>query len=256
MLKVFNQIRKDLIKRKKVEQYLLYALGEIILVVIGILIALWINNLNEERIIRERETRYLIGLRNEFQSNKHRLMTLLEQNQRNYEGGQEIIALMSKKEMVDETEFSQVLYNTFAGDIAFNANNSLLIEMINSGSLKDVSNINLRKQLTTWMASLDDIRRQEEDLKLQREKVLDFMRTENYSLRTVLDQTGVSGSVLQMQKQESNASNLALLESTSFENNVLMFMLTTLATGQNHYEPLLLDINTILDLINNVLDNI
>ena len=256
MLKVFNQIRKDLIKRKKVEQYLLYALGEIILVVIGILIALWINNLNEERILRDRESRYLIGLRNEFQSNKHRLMALLEQNQRNYEGAQKIVALIANKDIVEESEFSQVMYLTFAGDIAFNANNSVLIEMINSGSLKDVRNISLRKQLTTWMATLDDIRRQEEDLKLQREKVLDIMRTENYSLRTLLDQSGISVSELQIPERTSHKSNLALLESTSFENNVLMFMLTTLATGQNHYEPLLADIDTILDLINNVLDNI
>lgn len=256
MLKVFNQIRKDLIKRKKVEQYLLYALGEIILVVIGILIALWVSNLDDERIIREREARYLIGLRNEFQSNRHRLMVLLEQNQRNYAGAQKIVALMSNRDGVKESEFSRLMYTTFAGDIAFNANNSLLIEMINSGSLKDVRNISLRKQLTTWMATLNDIRRQEEDLKLQREKVLDLMRTENYSLRTILDQTGVSVSELQIPERASNTSNLALLESTSFENNVLMFMLTTLATGQNHYEPLLLDIDTILDLINNVLDNI
>lgn len=256
MLKVFNQIRKDLIKRKKVEQYLLYALGEIILVVIGILIALWINNLNEERILRDKEARYLIGLRNEFQSNKHRLMALLEQNQRNYDGAQKIVDLIANKDKVDETEFSQNMYLTFAGDIAFNANNSLLIEMINSGSLKDVRNISLRKQLTTWMATLDDIRRQEEDLKLQREKVLDIMRTENYSLRTLLDQSGISVSELEIPERTSHTSNLALLESTSFENNVLMFMLTSLATGQNHYEPLLLDIDTILDLINNVLDNI
>lgn len=256
MLKVFNQIRKDLIKRRKVEQYLLYALGEIILVVIGILIALWINNLNEERILRDREARYLIGLRNEFQSNKHRLMALLEQNQRNYEGAQKIVALLANKDIVEESEFSQVMYLTFAGDIAFNANNSVLIEMINSGSLKDVRNISLRKQLTTWMATLDDIRRQEEDLKLQREKVLDIMRTENYSLRTVLDQSGISVNELQIPEQTSHISNLSLLESTSFENNVLMFMLTTLATGQNHYTPLLADIDTILDLINNVLDNI
>ena len=183
-------------------------------------------------------------------------MALLEQNQRNYEGAQKIVALLANKDIVEELEFSQVMYLTFAGDIAFNANNSVLIEMINSGSLKDVRNISLRKQLTTWMATLDDIRRQEEDLKLQREKVLDIMRTENYSLRTVLDQSGISVNELQIPEQTSHISNLSLLESTSFENNVLMFMLTTLATGQNHYTPLLADIDTILDLINNVLDNI
>ena len=55
MLKFFRKIRQNMIKENKVNKYLLYAIGEIALVVIGILIALQINNWNEERkgIIKE-----------------------------------------------------------------------------------------------------------------------------------------------------------------------------------------------------------
>jgi hypothetical protein len=49
MIKFFRKIRQNLLNKKKVGKYLLYAIGEIILVVIGILIALQINNWNEER---------------------------------------------------------------------------------------------------------------------------------------------------------------------------------------------------------------
>lgn len=48
MIKFFRQIRKRLINQSRVRKYLLYAIGEIILVVIGILIALQVNNLNEK----------------------------------------------------------------------------------------------------------------------------------------------------------------------------------------------------------------
>ena len=48
MIKFFRTIRKDLISENKTGKYLKYAIGEIILVVIGILIALSINNWNEE----------------------------------------------------------------------------------------------------------------------------------------------------------------------------------------------------------------
>ncbi|KPQ08630.1 MAG: hypothetical protein HLUCCX10_17225, partial [Algoriphagus marincola HL-49] len=49
MIKFFRKIRQQLLTENKFSKYLLYAIGEIILVVIGILIALQINNWNEER---------------------------------------------------------------------------------------------------------------------------------------------------------------------------------------------------------------
>jgi len=50
MLRFFRTIRKKLIEEDNIRKYLLYAIGEILLVVIGILIALQVNNWNEERI--------------------------------------------------------------------------------------------------------------------------------------------------------------------------------------------------------------
>ena len=49
MIKFFRKIRYDLMEKNKTGKYLKYALGEIVLVVIGILIALSINNWNETR---------------------------------------------------------------------------------------------------------------------------------------------------------------------------------------------------------------
>lgn len=54
MFKFFRRIRRRLIEREKIRKYLLYALGEILLVVIGILIALQVNNWNEERKQQQR----------------------------------------------------------------------------------------------------------------------------------------------------------------------------------------------------------
>jgi len=49
MLSFFRKIRQKLLSQNRVTQYLAYAIGEIILVVIGILIALQVNNWNENR---------------------------------------------------------------------------------------------------------------------------------------------------------------------------------------------------------------
>ena len=49
MAKIFRKIRQKFIEEKKIKNYTLYAIGEILLVVIGILIALQINSVNQER---------------------------------------------------------------------------------------------------------------------------------------------------------------------------------------------------------------
>lgn len=52
MIKIFRHIRQRMIKENRVSKYMLYAIGEIVLVVIGILFALQINNWNSERIAK------------------------------------------------------------------------------------------------------------------------------------------------------------------------------------------------------------
>ena len=53
MIKFFRHIRQRLVSENKFSKYLLYAIGEIVLVVIGILIAIQINNKNEENKIED-----------------------------------------------------------------------------------------------------------------------------------------------------------------------------------------------------------
>ena len=62
MIKIFRHIRQSLIIENKTSKYFKYAIGEIILVVIGILIALQINNWNEEHTERNIEKAYMNNL--------------------------------------------------------------------------------------------------------------------------------------------------------------------------------------------------
>ena len=80
MIKFFRQIRQNLLMENKTSKYFKYALGEIILVVIGILIALQINNWNEvtNQIKEEEET--LVSLEEELKNNIAILNTSLERN--------------------------------------------------------------------------------------------------------------------------------------------------------------------------------
>ncbi|WP_242082433.1 DUF6090 family protein [Aestuariivivens sediminis] len=68
MIKFFRQIRQRLLSEGKTEKYLKYAIGEIVLVVIGILIALSINNWNEERKQRQKEMVNLIAIKGDLEN--------------------------------------------------------------------------------------------------------------------------------------------------------------------------------------------
>ena len=59
MITLFRRVREKLLKQGKVSRYLIYAVGEIMLVVIGILIALQVNNWNEMRQMESEEVRIL-----------------------------------------------------------------------------------------------------------------------------------------------------------------------------------------------------
>jgi hypothetical protein len=251
MLKVFRRIRKKSIADKKISNYLLYAIGEIILVVIGILIALAIDNANEQSIKREKEQIYLIGLRDEFETSQTKLKELITFNKQSYEDSKKILVYMVEQEnLPDEQELANLLYNALAFDISFNPNNSLLMEMINSGSLKDIGNPRLRILLTNWISNIEDIAKQEMMLANERDKILDMFRSEENSIKTLYDLTGVS-SELEIPLSSDRTSNRNLLKSKEFENNMLMFILTSIKTETLHYNPLMQSIDEILKTIDN-----
>ena len=69
MIKFFRKIRQNLLNEGKTSKYFKYAIGEVVLVVIGILIALQINNLNEQVKINNQEKKLLNELINNMDAN-------------------------------------------------------------------------------------------------------------------------------------------------------------------------------------------
>jgi len=250
MLRFFRKLRHQLILSGQSRKYLLYVVGEVLLIVVGILIALTINNRNETRLTRQKEQVYLAGLENEFQTSRVKLQELIKVNRSNYEGAKRIIGYIDRPDSLpDERTLSHLLYQSLAYDLYYTPNNSLLGEMINSGSLKDLSNDELRRRLTNWIASVEHVNAQERDLKHQKDQVLQLLRGEPYSLRTLADQTQLSGNLLHLPASQHVHSNLPILQSRAFENNLLLYILSSQLTETEHYQPLLDELEMIIDLI-------
>ncbi|QBA63966.1 hypothetical protein [Muriicola soli] len=98
MIKFYRKIRQKLLSENKFGKYLAYAIGEIVLVVIGILIALYINNRNQIRLFEERTdilmNEVLLDLENlikasnyqlDFYSNKQIIFDLILNNKLTYD---------------------------------------------------------------------------------------------------------------------------------------------------------------------------
>ena len=68
MIKFFRKIRQNMIKENRISKYMLYAIGEIILVVIGILFALQINNWNLKNNSDQLANVYLIDFKHDLET--------------------------------------------------------------------------------------------------------------------------------------------------------------------------------------------
>ena len=81
MINFFRKLRKNLLNNKQTGNYFKYAIGEIILVVIGILLALQINNWNEHQKAIEKEKEVIISLKQEITTNIDKLEKVLKINE-------------------------------------------------------------------------------------------------------------------------------------------------------------------------------
>ncbi len=92
MIKLFRNIRQNLLAEGKTSKYLKYAIGEIVLVVIGILIALSINNWNENRKAKIQEISQLKGIQEDI---------ILDRNDVDWNTNFHNEAINSEKELLD-----------------------------------------------------------------------------------------------------------------------------------------------------------
>ena len=97
MIKFFRKLRQNMLKQNKLSNYVIYAVGEIVLVVIGILIALSVNNWNEERRRHNQEYKILESLREDFLKSKERLLETMHMQKNVLRKSSELIKIHEGK---------------------------------------------------------------------------------------------------------------------------------------------------------------
>ncbi|MFX0555736.1 DUF6090 family protein [Maribacter sp. CXY002] len=154
MIKFFRSIRKGLMEKNKTGKYLKYAIGEIILVVIGILIALSINNWNQERI-EQKETKVL--LRN--------LSLDIEEHIKNLKYQQNLLKIRKDwadfilKSLDDQKVVDSTLFISTIIRVGWIMDYSQMLptytEIISSGKLSYINSENLKKALADYQSKVE-----------------------------------------------------------------------------------------------------
>ena len=160
MIKFFRNIRQKLIKEGKTANYLKYAIGEIVLVVIGILIALQVNNWNENRKYSEEKIEFLTGIRNELELDSKKADTLIKiyKQRLSYFNMVDSTYHLHDLDMVELADSSDVLdYDKLMNiPLPFKSNNANYHAFTTYGSTKIIKNKELLIELQSYYGIIED----------------------------------------------------------------------------------------------------
>lgn len=147
MSKIFRKVRIKLLSEKKFSQYLIYALGEILLVVIGILIALQINNASENKKKRLIERSYLERLVIDLKDNEKLWTEFQGIKERQVKAANTFLKFSFDKDKDSVLEIIMPHFNSIFSWIDLNINQVTFDEMVSSGNLDLISNDSIKIKL-------------------------------------------------------------------------------------------------------------
>ena len=157
MIKFFRKIRQNLLSEGKTRKYFKYALGEILLVVIGILIALQINNMNQQRIAFNEEQVLLKILKNDFINRLNELESLNLGRQNAVSVIEQLMSMRDNSLESFDNNLMDSLLATSTTTYRFNEKFGTMDMLFNSGKINTLSNDSLRSLLSNWPANVEEM---------------------------------------------------------------------------------------------------
>jgi hypothetical protein len=182
MSKIFKNLRKNFIEEGEFVRYLKYAFGEIILTILGILLALQVHVWTQKRSDTN-DVKTIIGnLQNEFVQNKQNLTTALNELETSLKNAKFVIGLVGQS----ESELRQYnLDSLLAASIRykeFNPSQDVISVLLSSGKLKLIKDDPMRNALYAWASNEVTRNNVSDDLANSLSKFITYL-TQNYSLK-------------------------------------------------------------------------
>ena len=223
MITIFRKIRQDLLVKNKTKKYLLYATGEILLVVIGILIALQINNQNELNNTRDKELRYLANIKIDLQQTIGSLEEFIATRKATVQSAGIVLDHFEGIHPVDLNQFNLHNLNVLVW-FPFEQHNNTYQELINSGNLALISSKQIRNKLQDMQSSFTAISFIENEMQQDYETYLYDIYFDRVNLRTAFRnyelQLGNPGQTPDVTISPSDISVLS--ESQKYKNGMVL----------------------------------
>lgn len=147
MVKFFRTIRRRLIEENSLKKYLVYAIGEILLVMIGILLALQVNNWNEKQQEESLENSYLVSIKRDLLRDKEGLIKIIDVRKGKLES---LNILIENFKVVNESQYPSDIGSHFFRMGAwkvFNPNDNTIVEIISSGKMSIIKHQGIKNDL-------------------------------------------------------------------------------------------------------------
>lgn len=243
MFPLFRKIRHKLLSEGRFTNYLLYAIGEIVLVVVGILIALGINNWNQDQKNRKREQMYLNSFKADLQECQTELLRVFDKTQRVKNSCQLLLDMgVDSIPMLPPKAFDSLVGTTFGYTIAM-TNEGTLNDIRQSGDLSVIKNDTLRRFMASWDAGYKPIRERESLLK-------EAFQEHRMYMKTISDQSqnGILGSMF------TPKARTQITKDTLYRNN-LGNMALNASVLNRLYKKKIKQLDTLIDLTTSEIDN-
>ena len=157
MIKFFRKIRQQLMAENRFSKYLLYAIGEIVLVVIGILIALGINNWNQKRIEIEKETIAFNNLISDLEEQSASLKVNIETEKEMFKSGLYISEHFSRNKGFVNNDTLLSKLNLLGMRKTFSPIKTTFDELKSTGNITLIRNENLKRSIIQFYDELERV---------------------------------------------------------------------------------------------------
>ena len=214
MINYYRKARKKMADDNKPVKYMRYAIGEIVLVVIGILIALQINTWNQERISKIEEKGILKNIHSEFLQNKEALESASRFNKDCYGTTKSVLELIGQS--IDEIKnhnIDSLLFITLETN-SFRPSENTISDLIQSGRLQILHNEDLKILLYQWSRAMKSYTNSSK----RRENKIDVELVPYLSKKYALKDIDMYGHLAWKKKTTLKIDKLQIFEDIEFEN--------------------------------------
>lgn len=251
-LAFLRSLRFKFLSSEKIKLYTLYAIGEILLVTLGVLLALYVSNRSEVKKANKLEASYLSSLKDEFKLNREEVNKQIEICDRVLGSMNRVITMLgSESETLNDTLLSKELTNVLQFAPQYTPSPGILQELISSGNLTKLKSEKLRILLSAWLINLEKTENEQKAAFGNRESTIAFVLKEVPFIKILVDIGLTERFEFLPTKEYPNDSFDVLKGNIEFESRLAIYSMTIHQLRHIHFKNL----NETIDLILKEIDN-